>query len=289
MCRPAIALSPRQVPQRRGIGGRRLGAFAGNQVELGQLLTLVGRSTSVAPRLRWLMMSKIVSSRLSGGVAPREDGRFADESPRAAPGGSANRQPPARDRERTCIARKRSTSSRRPLPIAPRGRPPPGPEHDRERCDLGDVAETSKRPQRRPGLARQARQLADHEVNDIVGVALGLNAIEIPRPAMRSWSNASNSSSASACRNWITKNGLPPVFVMHQLRQWRGVARLATNASAVNCPIVIESSGAKLDLADLRPRGPDGVEFSDQRMRGVDLIVPIGADQQQVSHIRLDQ
>ena len=49
--------------------------------------------------------------------------------------------------------------------------------------DLGDVAEAGQLLQCLLRLGRQAVQLPDHEVHDIVGVTLGVNAIEIPGPA----------------------------------------------------------------------------------------------------------
>ena len=57
------------------------------------------------------------------------------------------------------------------------------PENDRKRRDLGDVAEAGQLLQRLLRLGRQAGQLPDHEVHHVVGVALGVNAIEIPGPA----------------------------------------------------------------------------------------------------------
>ena len=44
------------------------------------------------------------------------------------------------------------------------------------------VAKAGELPQRRLGGLGQAAQLADYEVHDIVGVTLGVNAIEIPAP-----------------------------------------------------------------------------------------------------------
>jgi len=58
-------------------------------------------------------------------------------------------------------------------------------ENDRKHRDLGDVAETGQKLQRLLRFGRQARELADHEIHHIVGVALGANALEVPRPAGR--------------------------------------------------------------------------------------------------------
>ena len=77
-----------------------------------------------------------------------------------------------------------------------------GPEHDRKRRDVGDVAETGQLLQRLLGFVRQAGELPDHEVHDVVGVALGANAIDIPGPARRHHDRKlSSPSSASAEMN----------------------------------------------------------------------------------------
>ena len=56
-----------------------------------------------------------------------------------------------------------------------------GPEHVGERLDISDIAETGQLLQRLLGFVRQAAELPDHEVDDVVGVALGVNAGRCPR------------------------------------------------------------------------------------------------------------
>ncbi len=53
-------------------------------------------------------------------------------------------------------------------------------EDDQKRRDLGAVSETGQELQRILRVGWQAGELPDHEVHDIVGVTLGVNAIEIP-------------------------------------------------------------------------------------------------------------
>src|SRR3954451_7466233 len=43
------------------------------------------------------------------------------------------------------------------------------------------------------------------------------------------------------------------------------------------------------DLIDLDARAPDGLELAGQRMRGIDLVVPVGTDQHQVPQVRAGQ
>ena len=57
-----------------------------------------------------------------------------------------------------------------------------GPVNDRKHGDFGGVAEAGELLQRSSSFHRQASEFADHQVHHIVGVTLGVNAIEIPRP-----------------------------------------------------------------------------------------------------------
>ena len=49
--------------------------------------------------------------------------------------------------------------------------------------DLGTVSQAGKLLQCLLGFDGQAVQLPDHEVHHIIGVTLGLNATQIPRPS----------------------------------------------------------------------------------------------------------
>src|SRR5229473_1149087 len=75
-------------------------------------------------------------------------------------------------------------------------------------------------------------------------------------------SNAISPSSASAVKNWIAKNGFPPVF---------------------SC------EGRKGDLLHYRSGFANPLELEHQRMGGVDFVVSVGTDQHQVLHIRPGQ
>jgi hypothetical protein len=44
-------------------------------------------------------------------------------------------------------------------------------------------ADAGKLAKRRPGFGRQATEFADHEIDHVVGVALGVDVIEIPGPS----------------------------------------------------------------------------------------------------------
>src|SRR6202043_3665898 len=76
--------------------------------------------------------------------------------------------------------------------------------------------------------------------------------------AAATWSNASSPSSANAIKNWIAKNGLPPVFSCTSSANGRSRSGFA-----------------------------DCLQRAQKKVRRTDLVVPVGADQQQVPHLRM--
>ena len=86
----------------------------------------------------------------------------------------------------------------------------------------------------------------------------------------------------------MAKNGLPPVFSCTSCAS--GVARSASqrSASAIRLSEVVAGQAAPETIScTRRARPPDRIELAHQRMRGADLVVSIGADQQQVPHVRI--
>ena len=59
------------------------------------------------------------------------------------------------------------------------------PEDCRKRGNLRGVSETGEKLQRLLRFGRQPGELPDHEINDVIGISLGKDALEIPGPATR--------------------------------------------------------------------------------------------------------
>ena len=163
------------------------------------------------------------------------------------------------------------------------------PENDRKHRDLGDVAEAGELLQRLLGFDRQAGQLPDHEVHHIVGVPLGVNAIEIPGPARGVMIEAEQPLFGERRNELNGEKRIAARLLVHQLRQRRGALRLAAKRIRNQLPQVFTGERRKRDLLHHRSRLADRIELAHQRMGGIDLVVPVGADQQQVLHIRLGQ
>ena len=87
----------------------------------------------------------------------------------------------------------------------------------------------------------------------------------------------------------MAKNGLPAVLSCTKFRERRGALRLAAKGIRNQFPKVSMSERRKRDPLDLSAGVLDRLELARQRMRGVDLVVAIGADQHQMPQLRPGQ
>ena len=76
------------------------------------------------------------------------------------------------------------------------------------------------------------------------------------------------------CEEWIAAG-----LVMDQLRQLRNRSWIAMDRVRDQTTQVFTTERRKNDLVHQRSCSTDGVELAHQRMSGIDLVVPIGADQ----------
>ena len=131
------------------------------------------------------------------------------------------------------------------------------PENDRKHRDLGDVAEAGELLQRRLGLDRQAGQLPDHEVHHIVGVPLGVKAIELPVPARRVMIEAEQSLFGERRNELNGEKRIATRLLVHQSRQRGGAVRLAAERIRNEPSQVFSGERRKTDLlhASLPPCG----------------------------------
>ena len=166
---------------------------------------------------------------------------------------------------------------------------PPRSARDHGQCGgLGDCC-----PGRRDisgsaaALGGKAAKPAGHEIHHVVSDSpwRGCDPCPSAKPAVTG-SNASSPSSASAVMNWIAKNGLPPVFSWTSSRQWPRALRFAMQGIGDEPADIVELEGRQHDLMHPRIGLADRLERAQQRVRGADLVVPVGADQQQVPHLR---
>src|SRR5271165_3487913 len=98
-------------------------------------------------------------------------------------------------------------------------------------CEGGNfsvISQRSEQFQNFLGSVRQAAQLANHEVHDIVGVAGGLNAVEIPTPAPSFMIEAKYCLIGERMNELQHEERVAGSLLMHQLSERRGVLKFAT-------------------------------------------------------------
>ena len=115
----------------------------------------------------------------------------------------------------------------------------------RKHRDLGDVAEAGELLQRLLGLDGQAGQLPDHEVHDVVGVPLGVNAIEIPGPARRVMIEGEQPLFGERRNELNGEERIAARLLVHQLRERRGALRLAAKRIRNQLPQVVHGRAAQ--------------------------------------------
>ena len=76
---------------------------------------------------------------------------------------------------------------------------------------------------------------------------------------------------------------------MHQLRKGRSALRFAAKRVCNQLREVFAGERRKRDLLNRRTSVLDGLKLAHQRMHGINLVVPIGADQHKVLQIRSGQ
>ncbi len=282
-----------EIGQRRGVGRRRLGAPARDQVELGELLALLARRDQGGAAVELIddledRLLPLLGRRVRREQSADPQVRLGARSLR----GSASRRLPERDRGRTG----RCPPGARPIPDATAGHRAAWtcssevPSTIESVVDLGDVAETGELLQRLLRFGRQAGELPDHEVHDVVGVPLGVNAIEIPAPARRVMIEGEQPFFGERSKGTESaKNGLPPVFSCTSCASGAARSGSQRSASAINCPRCSRASGASAISATFAPALLIASSLRISGWAAVDLVVAIGTDQQQVLHIRPGQ
>src|SRR5215467_1578927 len=160
------------------------------------------------------------------------------------------------------------------------------PENDRMHRDFGGIAETGHLLQRQLRFGRQAGQLRDQKVHHIIGVTLGVNALEIPGPA-RSIMIKREHSFIGERRNELNgEERIATRLLVHQSRERRAAFRLAAKGVGNQLREMLSAERPKRDLLYPSAGGLDRVELAHERMRWSDFVVSVGADEEKIAEIR---
>src|SRR6202022_4631663 len=123
-----------------------------------------------------------------------------------------------------------------------------GPEDDRKCLGAGDVSNTSQLLQRILRLVRQAGELPDHQVHDVIGVTLGVNAVEIPGPARSIMIEGEHSLFGERRDELNGEERIATRFLVHQLRKRRCALRLAAKRIRNYLPEMLSGEQRERDL-----------------------------------------
>src|SRR6266404_923001 len=163
------------------------------------------------------------------------------------------------------------------------------PVDDRKCRDFGHASEAGKLLQSSLGLNGEAGQLPDHQVHHIVGVTLGVNAIEIPGPSRSTMIEGEQALFGERRNELKREKRVASRLLMHQLRERGGTLQFAAKRIRNQLLEVFAGKRSKRDLLYPCTGVLDSLKLAHQRMRGIDLVVSISADQHQVLQIRSGQ
>jgi len=97
---------------------------------------------------------------------------------------------------------------------------------------------------------RQSLQFADHEIDHVVGEALGLNARQVPVPRLVAAIECDEPLLGKHRDELDDEEGIAGGFFLHQLRQGLGVPALAVHGFGDQALDMVESQRCERDLGD---------------------------------------
>src|SRR5215472_12714725 len=124
------------------------------------------------------------------------------------------------------------------------------PENQRKCRDLEDAAEAGEKLQRLPSFDRQALQLRDHKGYHVIGMSLGVNPFEVPRPARRIMVEEEHSFFSERRQKLNRKKWIAGRLLVHKLRQRGDALRRTAKSIAHQLLEVFSGEGRKRDLFD---------------------------------------
>ena len=116
-----------------------------------------------------------------------------------------------------------------------------------------------------------------------------MNALDIPAPARRVVIEGEQTLFSERMKKLNHEERVAGGLFLHQLRQWRGAFGLAMKGIRNQLPEVVAGERLQADLLHPCSGLTDRIELAHQWMRGIDLVVAIGADQHQMLQLRPGQ
>src|ERR1700730_9228084 len=277
-----------EIAQRRNVRSRSLGALTRGQIELGELLALRHGRDQARAAVELIYDVKDCLLPLFGRCVRREQSAYSEVCLDAqllrnhrisALLNAIVDEPVGARRAFDQLLTAGGPQSRVDLLLG-------NPEDDRKCCNLGDVSKTSQLLQRILRVGRQADELPDHKINDVIGVSLGMNTVEIPGPARGVMVEGDQGFFGERRQELHGEKRIAAGLLMRQLRKRNDALHLAAKSVRNQLPEMLPGEWRQRDLCNLSAGGLDGVELAHERMRRTDFVVAIGTDQHEVLQIR---
>ena len=159
------------------------------------------------------------------------------------------------------------------------------PQHDGHRLNVDLGAKVGGQRQRLLGLAWQGAELAQHEIDDVVGVTLRADARNVPRPATGVVVEDDQLLPIQRRQEVDSEEGVAAGFLPRQARQRRGLGQGAMNRIGDELLKVPLRKRSDHDVAYDNSGIAQAIEHDSQPVRGTDVVVTAGANEEQVARI----
>src|ERR1700722_1468372 len=151
-----------------------------------------------------------------------------------------------------------------------------------QHVELGTVSHAGELLQCLLCVYWEAVQLSDHELDDIVGVALGVNTTQVPRPLPFPVVKGEQTLISERRNELNCEERIPSRPLMNECRQRIGAFRLAAKGVQEQLKQVVASKWGEDDVLHRSSALADRIKLADQRVSGIDLVVSIRPNQHQV-------
>ncbi len=157
--------------------------------------------------------------------------------------------------------------------------------NDREGGDLRDVSQARKLLQCVLGFKRKAVQLSHHQLDDIIGVFLGVDAIQIPGPSRTPVIEGEQALLVELGNKLNGKERVSASLVVDQAGQRGGLRLRAVKSICQQLFQTFMSQRRKDDLLHVRSGLAYCFDLAHEWMVAIHFVVAKGADQHQLPHI----
>lgn len=148
------------------------------------------------------------------------------------------------------------------------------------------VADAGGQGQDRLGVGGQLAQASDHQVDHVLGDPHRVDLVEIEHPAPLVQVELEEAFLVDGVQEHLGEERVSLGLVVDPLGEQAGAARIAQQRVGHQLVDVLECQRFERDRLD-RPLLADVVQGLGEQVLGVDLVVAVGADEQQVTDVRI--